>query len=311
MTDSSASPNEPRFRGYSYGVRHFDVSVSSTLIDFVSRAILTESGELTALELIELGAVYVNDERSLASSRALEIGDRVRIHTRPRRYPQPLDLLSRIVSEDEDVVLFDKPAGLPVHGLVDNINENLISYLEELRGGTLFITHRLDVETSGLVLLAKNAAAQARLNRAFADGSVKRTYAAYTLSPVPLGVHIHYMEPSPRAPKTVSALPAEGWAHCSLEVLCCEEMTGTTSVISEGRTTWSAQSIELAATAPVIERVYRNEIILQTGRPQQVRAQLAALEASIIGDVTYRSPVKLIDENGRSAIALRAVKVSI
>jgi 23S rRNA pseudouridine1911/1915/1917 synthase len=298
-----SSSDEPRFRGYSYGVRHLDVSAPTTLVDFVSRALLREGVELTALELIELGSVYVNDERSLSVSRALTVGDHVRIHTRPRRYPRPADLLSRIVSEDDDVLVVDKPAGLPVHALVDNINENLISYLEDLRGGPLFITHRLDVETSGLVLLAKTPAAQTRLNRAFAEGTVKRTYAAFTLCPVPLGVHVHYMEPSPRAPKTVSSTPAEGWSHCSLEVLCCDELAGETSMISEGRTEWTA--------AAGLTLLYRIEIALQTGRPQQIRAQLAALGAPIAGDTAYGSPVSLIDENGHKAVALRAIRVSL
>jgi 23S rRNA pseudouridine1911/1915/1917 synthase len=207
------------------------------------------------------------------------------------------------VSEDDDVVVVDKPAGLPVHALVDNVSENLISYLEDLRGGSLLITHRLDVETSGLVLLAKNPTAQARLNRAFAEGTVKRTYSAYTLNAVAVGRHVHYMEPSPRAPKTVSSTPAEGWSHCSLEVLCCEELAGETSVISEARTEWKV-------SAP-LPRMFRVEIVLQTGRPQQIRAQLSALGAPIIGDTSYGSPVTLVDENDRSAVALRAIRVSL
>lgn len=323
-----SSSDEPRFRGYSYGVRHLDVSAPTTLVDFVSRALFREGVELTALELIELGSVYVNDERSLSVSRALTVGDHVRIHTRPRRYPQPVDLLSRIVSEDDDVLVVDKPAGLPVHALVDNINENLISYLEDLRGGPLFITHRLDVETSGLVLLAKTPGAQARLNCAFAEGTVKRTYAAFTLAPVALGVHVHYMEPSPRAPKTVSATPAEGWSHCSLEVLCCDELAGETSVISEGRTEWTAVAADESVVAgepaqalapmaapgasqPALTRLYRVEITLRTGRPQQIRAQLAALGAPIIGDTAYGSPISLVDEADRKAVALRAIRVSL
>ncbi len=305
-----SSSDEPRFRGYSYGVRHLEVSTpGSTVLDFVSRALLREEASLSPIDLIELGSVYVNDERSLSVGRVLSVGDHVRIHTRPRRYPQPADLASRIVSEDDDVLVFDKPAGLPVHALVDNVSENLISYLENLRGGSLFITHRLDVETSGLVVLAKTATAQAKLNRAFAEGTVKRTYAAYTLAPVTLGRHVHYMEPSPKAPKHVSPIATEGWAHCSLDVLCCDELSAETSVISEGRTTWTTRAE--SEPSPVLPRVYRMEIALQTGRPQQIRAQLAALGAPIIGDSSYGSPIQLVDESSRSAIALRAVRVSL
>lgn len=298
--------DDPKYRGFSYGVRHVVVEHATTLLSLVDRELAQEreAPPLTALELIELGSIYVNDERSLNISRALLEGDRVRIHTRPRRYPQPPGLLARVVSETEDVITVDKPAGLPVHALVDNIKENLISYLEDLRGGTLLITHRLDVETSGLVLLAKTPEAAARLNRGFAEGTVKRTYAAFTMTSVSLGEHVHYMEPSPKAPKHVEASPREGWQRCALNVLSCEERIAETSAISEGRTTWTSDQ--------VLTRIFRLEIELQTGRPQQVRAQLAALGAPIIGDKAYGSVIQLTDsENAKSAVALRAIQISL
>jgi 23S rRNA pseudouridine1911/1915/1917 synthase len=307
---SATSKNDPKYRGYSYGVRHVEGRAGVPLLDFVDVELARENEpppqtRLTALELIELGSIYLNDERCLNSSRVLKASDRVRIHTRPRRYPQPIDLRNRIVSETEDVLTVDKPAGLPVHALVDNINENLISYLIELRGGGLFITHRLDIDTSGLVLLAKTPEAAARLNRAFADGTVKRTYAAYVHLAVLPGEYVHFMEPSPKAPKHVAETEHEGWQRCGLTILSCEEQLGATSILTEGRTTWSAQDV-------VITGFFRLEIQLQTGRPQQIRAQLAALGAPIIGDESYGSSIRLIDlESGKSAIALRAIDVTM
>jgi 23S rRNA pseudouridine1911/1915/1917 synthase len=301
---------DPKFRGFSYGVRHCVVAASSdgqpTLLDFVETQLSREkeSPPLSAIELIELGSVYVNDARSLSASQRLLEYDHVRIHTLPRRYPQPADLLSRIISESEGVVIVDKPAGLPVHGLVDNIKENLISYLEDLRGGTLLITHRLDVETSGLVLLAKSPDVQARLNRAFAEGTVKRTYAAFIEQAMTLGSHVHYMEPSPKAPKVVSIESQDGWQRCDLTVLSCEERIGETSLLAEGRTSWQLDE------GVAITRYFRVEISLQTGRPQQIRAQLAALGVPVIGDKNYGSLFHLIDaDSGRSAVALRAIEI--
>lgn len=302
-----AGSDDPKYRGFSYGVRH-TVAAPGTLLEHVDR--FRERSELTALELIELGAVYVGPSRAMNPSLRLAGGESVRIHTRPRRYPQPDDLLNRIVEENDDVLVVDKPAGLPVHALVDNINENLISYLEALRGGTLLITHRLDVETSGLVVLAKNAAAQARLNRAFADGTVKRTYAAFVERSVAAGSYVHYMEPSPRAPKLVSPEPHEGWQECRLEVLSCEVLSGPTSLLNEGRTTWSLSRPAESALGGTLPAYARLEIRLGTGRPQQIRAQLAALGAPIVGDANYGSPYRLVDENGRSAVALRAIRVT-
>ncbi len=303
---SASTDNDPKFRGYSYGVRHLNGRQGLPLLEVVDCELTREQepAPLTSIELIELGSIYLNDERCLNSGRIVRAEDRLRIHTRPRRYPRPNDLRERIVSETEDVLIVDKPAGLPVHALVDNIGENLISYLLEMRGGSLLITHRLDVETSGLVLLAKTPEAAARLNRGFAEGSIKRTYAAYVTRAVALGEHIHFMEPSPKAPKQMSVTGHEGWRRCALTILSCDERASATSILSEGRTTWSAGETTLAL-------VFRLELELQTGRPQQIRAQLATLGAPIIGDQSYGSPFRLIDkESGKSAVGLRAIDVS-
>lgn len=308
---SEPKTDDPKFRGFSYGVRHVQGLSGLTLLAFVDGELTREMmrnrepAPLTALELIELGSIYVNDERCLNSARLLLETDRVRIHTRPRRYPQPKNLIDRIVSETDDILTVDKPAGLPVHALVDNIKENLISYLEDLRGGALFITHRLDIETSGLVLLAKTQEAAARLNRSFADGTIKRTYAAYVTNAVPIGEHLHFMEPSPKAPKKVDFVEHAGWQKCGLTVLSCEERVGETSLLTEARTTWSLGDSSVA-------RVFRLEIQLQTGRPQQIRAQLAALGSPIIGDESYGSPFRLTDlDNAKRAVALRATNIVI
>lgn len=303
VTDQLAS--ETKHRGYSYGVRHIWPNQTLPLLEIVDDELAKENPrpELTALELIELGAVYVNDERCLNVSRPVDTPDRIRIHTRPRRYSRPIDLELRIVSETDEILIVDKPAGLPVHALVDNIKDNLIAFLEDSRGGRLYITHRLDVETSGLVLLAKSAQTQARLNHGFATGTIKRTYAAYVTKPVSPGEFVHYMEPSPTAPKHVEVAPHDGWQECRLKVLSSDKRLAETSAINEGRTTWHS--------AQTLAEIYRLEIQLTTGRPQQIRAQLAALGAPIIGDEKYGSPFQLIDSGSEhSAIALRAISVS-
>lgn len=311
--NNSNDANEPR--GFRYGVRHAVVQAPMSLIDFVSQelALETKRSELTALELIELGSVYVDDDRTLNSAMPLKPETRVRIHSSPRRFPVPPDLRDRIVSETADTLLVDKPAGLPVHALVDNIRDNLLSNLEELRGDHLFITHRLDVDTSGLVLFAKNREAQAKLNRAFGEGTVKRTYAAYVENSVQPGDYVHFMEPSPKAPKHVELEARDGWSRCAMTVISCEEMTAATDLISEGYTTWKlVDSAANGLKQSPLEKMWRLEIKLQTGRPQQIRAQLTALKAPIIGDVLYGSARSLIEvPSEQKAIALRAAALEI
>lgn len=293
---------EQQIGGFRYGVRHVTPVSPISLVEFVGEQMLKElNPSLSALELVEMGSVYVDNERCLKTDRLLKAGAEVRIHTSPRRYPCPRDLRDRIVSETSESLVVDKPAGLPVHALVDNVRENLQAYLEDLRRETLYITHRLDVDTSGLVLFAKSADAQVRFNLAFVNGAVKRTYAAYVENPVAPGEYIHFMEPSLKAPKHVSPTETDGWQRCALNVLSCTLLEGETSAISEGRTTWDL------TTSETMHDVYLLTIRLQTGRPQQIRAQLAALGSPIIGDASYGSSFRLTEAgSGSKAIALRA-----
>lgn len=310
-------------RGADYGVAHIRIINAQTLALLVARA-----GEVSmerAVELVELGAAYVNEVRMLTVATELQSGDHVRVHFSPRRFECKRGLIERIVSTFPEMnlaksmkdqlpllsyVIVNKPAGLPTHAQVDNAKENLISLLEtevEQERGIklkLLITHRLDIETSGVLILALNHEAQRKINQDLQSKLITRRYHAWVETPIAPGNYRHFMQPSRSAPKIVSTAPQTNWAECSLSILSCE------------RSEEVLGACELAGPSPVLELIgsrsfWRLTIELQTGRSQQIRAQLAHLGSPILGDQAYGSTNSFTGSFASgAAIALRAFQVS-
>jgi len=138
-----------------------------------------------AHKLIADGSVTLNDLPAKASHR-LARGDRVVASLPPTEMPTlvPEAIPLRIVYQDDDVIVVDKPPGLTVHpgaghpsGTLVNALLALCPELAEIKG-TLRpgIVHRLDKDTSGLLAAAKNEAAQANLARQLKDRRVHKAY---------------------------------------------------------------------------------------------------------------------------------------
>ena len=135
--------------------------------------------------LIEEGHVRV-DGAQAAARRKVRSGEAVEVALMPRpeqsaATPEAIGLA--VVHEDEDIVVIDKPAGLVVHPGSGNWSGTMLNALlhhsptaaQLPRGG---IVHRLDKDTSGLLVVARNEPAQLALVRQLQDHSVKRTYLA-------------------------------------------------------------------------------------------------------------------------------------
>jgi 23S rRNA pseudouridine955/2504/2580 synthase len=134
--------------------------------------------------LLRGGEVRVNSRRVDATYR-LQAGDRIRIPpvrtsaAPSRRPPAPRDPGFRVVFEDDALLVIDKPSGVAVHG-GSGVSFGVI---EQLRAGRpesrfLELAHRLDRETSGLLLLAKKRSALVALHAALREGRVVKRYLA-------------------------------------------------------------------------------------------------------------------------------------
>jgi 23S rRNA pseudouridine955/2504/2580 synthase len=137
--------------------------------------------------LLRSGQVRVNKGR-VKPDRRLENGDQVRLPpyrgVEPRKPPRAPDalverVLACVLSEDEDFLALNKPAGLPVHG-GSGVAFGLIEVLRQARGADEFLElgHRLDRETSGCLLVAKNRQALVALHQALREGTAVKTYQA-------------------------------------------------------------------------------------------------------------------------------------
>ncbi len=148
-----------------------------------------ELSRTQAATLIALGNVTVDGRREKASYRAA-VGERVRLEIPPveKREISGEDIPLTIVHEDEALLVVDKPAGMVVHPAPGNWSGTLVNAL--LRRGALpsphgeperaGIVHRLDKETSGLLVVAKSDRAHRLLSAAIAARRVVRRYALMT-----------------------------------------------------------------------------------------------------------------------------------
>ena len=127
----------------------------------------------------------------------------------------------RILFEDADLLAVDKPPGLPSHATVDRERDHLVAavrrYLVERDRIEPYLAqhHRLDRDTSGVVLFARDASVNAPLGRAFREGRVEKTYLAIVCE-----------RPSHRFPRGTVEMAshlAPGPAKGGVEVKVCEE----------------------------------------------------------------------------------------
>src|SRR5262245_31643301 len=134
--------------------------------------------------LLRGGEVRVNSRRVDATYR-LQAGDRIRIPpvrtsaAPSRRPPAPRDPGFPVVFEDDALLVIDKPAGVAVHG-GSGVSFGVIEQLRAARPESRFLelAHRLDRETSGLLLLAKKRSALVAMHGALREGRVVKRYIA-------------------------------------------------------------------------------------------------------------------------------------
>lgn len=250
------------------GICHFRIDREVGLVEFLAGADLSPLAIIKQIPYwLDQGCLYVDGRRQRENIRLLA-GQIVRLHTRPKIYRRRFKTLrEHIVLDHDEFLVLDKPAGLPTHATLDNFKDNAVYILEEELGRPLFTTHRLDVPTSGLLIVAKSASAQSAINKLFSTGRVLKRYLAKTEKPVPPKRYDHFMDPNGSAPRAMSTEPKSGWRVCSMEI----------------------QDVQSDC------EFYRHKIRLLTGRTHQIRAQMSYLGAPLLGDALYGSTVVLED----------------
>ncbi len=148
--------------------------------------------------LLDIGGVFVDGARVKVASRKLQAGQVVvanvggaldRAKKQVGRVAREADEAKlpehRVVFEDDDVVVVDKPAGLLTAPTPESDRNNLASLL-----GDVFVVHRIDLPTSGLLVFAKTSEANRALSEAFRGHEVDREYIAVVVGEFPADVNV-------------------------------------------------------------------------------------------------------------------------
>jgi 23S rRNA pseudouridine1911/1915/1917 synthase len=271
---------------------HFDKQTPERLDKFLVEQ-LQEFSRSRIQGLIADGFVDVNGRAAKKAGQPLEQGFRVKVRIPP---PAPTDLVAEdipldIVFENEDLVVVNKPAGMVVHPAAGHASGTLVNAMlgydpdiegiggEERPG----VVHRLDKETSGLILLAKNERAHRWLQDQFRLRKVDKTYLALVdgKPPTPSGRVEAHIGRDPSHRKRMAIVP---------------ESRGR-EAISEYKTVETFRSHTLLELHPL------------TGRTHQIRLHCAFLGCPIVGDDVYgrkKASVK-IDRHFLHAYRLKIV----
>jgi 23S rRNA pseudouridine1911/1915/1917 synthase len=245
------------------------------------------------VELADAGRVRI-DGREVAKSERLRPGSWLEVDLPdpadavPAAAPEPVPGLL-VVHDDDDLVVVDKPVGVAAHpspgwtgptvvgGLAAAGYRIATSGAAERQG----VVHRLDVGTSGLMVVAKSEYAYSRLKQAFRERTVDKTYHALVQGhPDPL----------------VGTIDAPIGRHPTADYKW--------AVVAEGKPSVTHYEVLEAFRAACL-----TEIHLETGRTHQIRVHFAALRHPCVGDLTYGADPRLAEQLGLSRQWLHAVRL--
>lgn len=277
------------------------LETSATAADRLDKALAAAFPDVSRARfqaLIAEGAVSVEGETVTEARHKVKPGESLRVvlpEAAPA-LPQAEDIALPIVFEDDDLIVIDKPAGLVVHPGAGNETGTLVNALIAHCGDSLSgiggvkrpgIVHRLDKDTSGLLVVAKNDRAHHGLSAQFAahgrDGRLERSYLAIVWG-VP-----------ERRQATISAAIDRSTANR-------QKMA-----VSRGANAREAvthyEVLEVLGTPPVASLV---RCVLETGRTHQIRVHMAHVGHPLLGDGVYgagfRTSAKKLSETSKEAL---------
>jgi len=235
-----------------------------------------------------------------AAAAKAEIGKTYRLRLPPPAppEPQPEALALRVVFEDEHLIVVDKAAGMAAHPAAGSLTGTLVNALLHHCRGSLSgiggvarpgIVHRIDKDTTGLIVAAKHDAAHAGLAKLFAAHRIERAYYAVT-----------------------RGAPAERQGLVETRLTRSEEDRRKQKVVPDPESAvgkravtrfWTVERFgQLRGAAAGRPAAALLEYQLETGRTHQIRAHLAWLGAPLIGDPLYGKDRGVKPEGGGEAV---------
>lgn len=250
---------------------YIDDEQQGTRIDLVLSLSLAETSRSFIQKLFEKGKISVNGETCTSKKYKVKNGDRVEI-TIPEPElltVEPEDIPLNIVYEDEDVLVVNKPKGMVVHPAVGNYNGTLVNAIMFHCGERLSsingvirpgIVHRIDKDTSGLLMIAKNDMAHESLSKQLAEHSITRRYQAL--------VYHNFKDDEGTVDAPIGRDPK-----------------------NRLRQAVTSQNSKHAVTHyKILERFGAYTLIearLETGRTHQIRVHMSYIKHPLVGDMVY------------------------
>jgi 23S rRNA pseudouridine1911/1915/1917 synthase len=198
-----------------------------------------------------------------------------------------------VIFEDDSILVLNKPAGLVVHPAPSHKGFTLVDWLADYLGpkvtglfrdsSRLGVVHRLDKDTTGVLLVAKTVSAQNLISKQFQDRKIKKTYAAF-------------VEGIPDAESGIISAPV-GRSH---------KAPSRMAVSSSGRP--SETTFEVVKTFKEVSQVSLHP---KTGRTHQIRVHCAAIGHPIVGDRTYGASPRWLRDFGINRPLLHAERVEL
>ena len=243
----------------------------------------------TARKLIENGSVYVNQKRCKMNKKTVAMGDKIRlvIDEREEEKEEFVFTADRVVFEDADLIVVNKPPYLPTHETIDTTRHHLVVALQKFLGERdkkkpasvyLGIHHRLDVNTSGLILFTKRKEANPAVAQAFQERLVQKTYLALSRGKLAEPAVIKsFIGPSARNKRVFASIKRNG-KYAETEIRAVDRKGDLTLVEAKPK----------------------------TGRTHQIRVHLSENGLPIIGDQTYG-----VSYRGAERVMLHAWRLEI
>ncbi|WP_396134756.1 RluA family pseudouridine synthase [Cellulomonas sp. ATA003] len=249
----------------------------------------TRAAELAAAGGVRLDGAAVGKSDRLVPGGWLEVDLPDPPRPADQTPPEPVPGM-RIVHDDDDVVVVDKPVGVAAHGSPGWTGPTVVGALAaagyristsgaaERQG----VVHRLDVGTSGLMVVAKSEHAYTVLKRAFKERTVDKVYHAL--------VQGHPEPTTGTIDAPIGRHPSSDWKF---------------AVVADGKPSVTHYRVlEMLPAASLVE------VHLETGRTHQIRVHFSALRHPCVGDLTYGADPRLAERTGLTRQWLHAMRLA-